>query len=523
MYKPIETEAQRLRRYNGDAVLNSISKASVWRRRDEKSFAKAMAKENLNYEVALRDFQLAFATKLVLYFYDKARLSPRQFTWQDLIETCRSLVKHQNPSSYPLKSPEDAEKFFIRAAYQQFPDFYGDSDTFARTHLLFRTCAHFMKKNRSFDVDGAYTGATGLTLDQAWDITLALYGLLLSSGGGIQPGPVTAGDLKQNFTNTDIARFFDLISLTPEEFKEKMKLPLHKLDRFESFNPNPLVTWPIIKLESDKWVIPIFLYLFRRGTEQIFYDVIAHKGRDFAGFFGYVFEEYADRILGTIDNTYKIIREIRYMRDGQTRDTCDRIVVKNGDAVLIECKTKRLKLKTKFTADEKLLRNDLTDVAKDDDKSSIVSAIRQLYRTEHDIRRNCGGLEELNRRITGRIYPLVLVLDPHYLANAPYIKKIITEELKKGDVSITNYNWQIVDARGFEHLCSLARTEDFIYLINKKFSAPELAMQDMETFLENFVKERGINRNVLVHPAINAELQAFHEEIKSRYKLEFGD
>jgi hypothetical protein len=523
MYKPVESEAQRLRRYNNDAVLNSISKASVWRRRDEKGFAKALAKENLNYEVALRDFQLAFATKLVLHFYDKARLSPRQFTWQDLLEACRSLVKHQEPSSYPLISSEDAEKFFIRAAYQQFPDFYGDSDTFARTHLLFRTCAHVVEKSRSFDVDGAYAEATGMTLDQAWDITLALYGLLLSNGGGIQSGPVTAGNLKQNFTDADIARFFNLVSLTPEEFEEKMKLPRYKLDRFESFNPNPLVAWPIIKLRSNKWVVPIFPYLFRRGTEQIFYDVIAHKGRDFAGFFGYVFEEYTDRILGTGDNAYRVIREIRYSSDGQTRDTCDRIVIKNGDAILIECKTKRLKLETKFTADEQLLRDDLTDVAKDNDKSGIVSAIRQLYRTEHDIRRNCRGLEELNKRITGRMYPMVLVLDPYYLANGPYIKRIITEELKKGDVSITDYNWQIVDARGFERLCSLARSEDFVNLINKKFSAPELAMQDMETFVDNFVKERGVNRNMLVHPAINAELQAFRGEISSRYKLKFGD
>ncbi len=47
-------------------------------------------------------------------------------------------------------------------------------------------------------------------------------------------------------------------------------------------------------------------------------------------------------------------------------------------------------------------------------------------------------------------------------------------------------------------------------------------MQDMETFADNFVKERAINRNVLVHPAINAELQAFRGEIKSRYGFEFG-
>ncbi len=63
---------------------------------------------------------------------------------------------------------------------------------------------------------------------------------------------------------------------------------------------------------------------------------------------------------------------------------------------------------------------------------------------------------------------MVLVLDPYYLANGPYVKRIITEELKKGDVSITDYDWQIVDARGFERLCSISRSEDFVNLITKK-------------------------------------------------------
>lgn len=66
MYKPVETEAKALRRYKPDIVVHAISKASAWRRRDAKGFAKALAKESLNYQAALRDFQLAFVAKLEL-------------------------------------------------------------------------------------------------------------------------------------------------------------------------------------------------------------------------------------------------------------------------------------------------------------------------------------------------------------------------------------------------------------------------------------------------------------------------
>ncbi len=524
MYKPVKTEAQTLRRYDPNVILDAISKTSVWRRKDEQSFAKALAKENINYIAALRDCQLAFVVKLVLYFYDKPRLYKRHFNWKVLLQACRALTKHQTPSSYPLKSPEDVDKIYIRMAYQQFPDFYSDANILARTHLLFKSCARAIEAKTGFDIDTAYTEATGLTLDQSWDITLALSGFLLTNGGGIKLGPLKTDNLNQNIPKPALTQFVDMISLTPAEFKEKMGLPLYCVDSFETFNPNPLVNWPMIRLENNKWVIPIYPYLFRRGTEQTFYDVIRHKGRDFSGFFGYVFEDYVDRILAVLEQDYEIYPEISYLHSSQKRNTCDRIIIRDGKAVLIECKTKRLSLKTKFTADEELFRKDLTDIGKTNDSGNLVHAIRQLHRTEQDIRSNCPGLEELNQKIKGEMYPIVLVLDPYYLANGRYIKRIITEELEKGNPTIKNYAWQITDVRGFELLCSLARRETFIGLVAKKFSTPELEVQDMTTFIENFKSNnRQLTRTDFEHPALTKELNIFWKELESRYGAKFTD
>ena len=523
MYKPVEAEAKALRRYNPDVVLTAIARASAWRRRDANSFAKALERENLNYQAALRDYQLAFVAKLVLFFYDKPRLSPRQFRWQELLQACRALTKHQGPSSYPIKSPEDAERFMIRIAYQQFPDFYGDNDTLGRTRLLFRSCAREIGVKIRFDIDEAYKGATGLTFDSNWDITLALFGLIITSKEGIQPGPITAGSLKDNISDSDIKRFLNMISLTPQEFTEKMKSPQYQLDPHETFNPSPLVNWPMIRLSDNRWVIPVVPYLFRRGTEQAFYDLIAYKDREFSGFFGQVFEEYTDRILATLGSSYETIPETQYYYNGQSYNTCDRIIIKDGDAVLIECKTKRLALRTKFTADKELLRKDLTDIGKIDDTGNIVHAIRQLYRTEQAIRANYRGLEELNRKITGQVFPLVLVLDPYYFANGPYIKSIIREELEKGDLPMKDFSWQILDTRGFEPLCALSQQEDFISLVRQKFSSPELEAQEMKTFIDNYAQAKQIDRHTLVHPTIKTELEAFWDEIESRYRIKFRD
>ncbi len=519
MYKPVETEAKVLRRYNPDVVIDAIAKASIWRRRDINSFIKACENQKLNYHTTLRDFQLAFAAKLVLFFYDKPRLSQRRFTWQDLVEVCGALTKHQDPFSYPLKSPEDAEKFVIRIGYQQFPDFYGDNDTLARTYLLFRSCAKDIGLKINFDIDAAYKEATGLSFDCNWDITLALFGLLITSKTGIQSGPISAGSLKSNISDSDITRFVDMISLSPGEFVQKMKLPQYQIDPHETFNPSPLVNWPMIRLPNNRWVVPVLPYLFRRGTEQAFYDLIAYKDREFTGFLGQVFEEYTDRILTTLDSTYEIIPETEYFYDGQLHKTCDRIIIKNGDAVFIECKTKRLSLRTKFSAEKEFLRRDLTDIGKTDDTGNVVHAIRQLYQTEQAIRANYQGLEELNQKITGKIYPLVLVLDPYILSNAPYIKNIIIEELAKGDLQIKGFSWQILDTHGFEPLCALSQQEGFLTLVKQKFSRPELEEQDMKTYIDNYATDKQINRKRLMHPIIDSGLDSFWKEIESRYQI----
>jgi hypothetical protein len=521
MYKPVEREAQALRRYNPVNTLNLISAFSIMRRKDEKRIAYLLEKENLNYKVAFRDFQLAFVVKLVIYFFDKPRLSNRKLTWRDLLEACRSLTKHQSPSSYPIRSLEDIDKFFIRMAYQQFPDFYGDRDTLARTHLLFRSCAREVETKTGFDIDKAYIEATGLTLDISWEITLGICGFLLGRKNGLIIGPLKAGALQKNIDDADIAKYIDMISISHKEYREKMRLPIYRIDPFETFNPNPLVQWPIIEIGEKKWIVPILPYLLRRGTEQAFYDVIASKGREFSGFFGYVFEEYTDKMLSTVGTEYEIIHERPYSCDGKKYNTCDRIIIKNGEAVLIECKTKRLGLKTKFTADENLLRNDLTDIGKEEDTGNVVHAIRQLHRTEQGIRANCPGLENLNKKITGKMYPLVLTLDPYYCANGGFIKRIINEELEKGEYKVIGYSWQLVDARGLEMLCALSQREDYIGLIRDKFSTAEKAVQDMTTFIE-YENVEGVQkvRNIPDHPLILEELVKFWGNIQTRYNID---
>ena len=127
----------------------------------------------------------------------------------------------------------------------------------------------------------------------------------------------------------------------------------------------------------------------------------------------------------------------------------------------------------------------------------------------------------MSKKITGKIYPLVLVLDPYYFANAPYVRGIISDELEKGDPAVKDFSWQIVDTRGFESLCALGRHEDLISLVATKFSSAELQTHEMETFVDNYISAKQIERSTLAHPVFITELNGFQEEIESRYGVKF--
>ncbi len=521
MYKPVEQVAQSLRRYDPDMVLDFISQVSARRVTNPQRFATELAKHNLDERLHLRHFQLAFVCKLVLHFYEKKRRSrrQRQFDLDDLVALSQSVVGHQDPNAYPVNNHESFHRLMIRLAYQQFPDLYGDGDVLARTHLLYQTCAQAVGSSRGYDINKAYKNATGLTIDQVWDITLAIWGSIQQKGTGMLPGPIRAGDLSKRISDIDMEHYLDMFSLNPHDFNSVARSSTYNVDPHETFNPNPLVSWPIIRLDGNSWMIPILPYLFRRATEQAFYDMIKTHGRQFATFFGYVFEDYARRILEPLGDDHEVIPEQEYMRNGDRVSTCDFIVVKDGDAVLIECKTKRLKLKTKFTADRELLRNDLTDVGKKDGKSSVTHAVRQLYLTERDIRNGCPGLETLRDKITGRFHPVVLTLDPYYLANAPYIKSIVAEELKKGEPQVEHYDWHTMDPRTFQQLCALAPHKGLTVLLENKSSTTNAMESEMGNFLHNLATGELGMAFVPVHPVIKDELNLFLRQVRERYGI----
>jgi hypothetical protein len=60
-------------------------------------------------------------------------------------------------------------------------------------------------------------------------------------------------------------------------------------------------------------------------------------------------------------------------------------------------------------------------------------------------------------------------------------------------------------------------------LVARKFSSPELAVQEMTTFVDNYVQhEKQMKRNILMHPFLTTELEDLWKEMGARYGIKFG-
>ena len=514
MYAPLKNKAKKLRRYDVSELLELVSRTSSWRLRESGVVDQKIQSRGYHPQSRLRDYQLAFVVRLAVECHDKPRLSPRKLDLDALIEMCWWITEYQSPEQYPINGADDAHRFMMRIAHQQFADNVSHYATVARTYVLYTDCAKSVSSRLRFDLDAKLHEAIGLGFHQILDLTLALYHLATEGGEGAIQGPINIGNLEKHISQTQLDTYLGIIGASLDEYRSLARNQAMSFDPCGTFNPNPLFDKPMLHLAGDRWCVPISRYLLERGTSGIFYDLISRHDRDFASYFGYVFEEYVDRILQVLGPGLEIVREFTYRVRGQQYHSPDRIVLGHGKAVLIECKTKRLRIDTKCTADEDLLRRDLTDQGAPHDKGSVVSGVRQMHRFLNHVRQGVPGLQHLHEPMSGEVFPIVLVLDHYYFANAPYARRIMDEELAKSENPVSGFDYQILDVAGLETICTRSRDESFFELLGKKFTDPILRGSDPEAMLASVQMEAEAAKR---HPVLEKAWAAFTSELQMRH------
>jgi hypothetical protein len=312
------------------------------------------------------------------------------------------------------------EIFFIRTSYQQFPTQANQHALIPRTLWLFTELANREAHRRKFDITSAFRSLTGLTVEEFVFIGFWIWAVK------------TQKQLDRPFFHMDdfvlpevpllapdkMCAFFGRTSASYDAFRRAAARVSAAGAEHAEYAANQLEWTPIIRTQSDLCVLPIARFLIQRVTTGVFYDLIETHGRDFAGPFGLIVQDYVGDLLHSTYDASQVVPEFKY--GPHNRDSIDWIVVEGDQAVLLECKTRRLQLPTKVTGETDLLRRDLEDVVK---------GLRQLHRFREDVLAGVAGTERL--RGLRELVPVVVVFDPFYLANAPFIRDILDGELRK--------------------------------------------------------------------------------------------
>ena len=244
----------------------------------------------------------------------------------------------------------------------------------------------------------------------------------------------------------------------------------------------PFVRYPIIATNAtplagkDKVFLVVSQHLLHdKLTSGLYFHLIdrfneGNKKNKFKEIFGHVFQEYIGKLLRYYFNTWKVIPEIKYKKEGRkVQDSVDWFIKKDDKMIMIEVKQSSIFLKAKQNPSIPEIISDL--------KKTVIRAVEQLNATEEDIRvNNHPELCEFNN--VKSFVKLIVVNDPLYNANY-LVKKIMSKE-------VTDLKFQIININEFEILLSNQKKSESLFDILCRKTVEDNEMDFNEYNLKTF-------------------------------------
>lgn len=331
--------------------------------------------------------------------------------WDEFSATINALKKLEEFISERADQSEDILWELGRIAHRQFP---------WQKSPNHRTLARYYKIFSRRPIDELVKRKLGLTTNQFYRLGLAFVGHFLGSFSFQHPIDVASLDLTEAHLQKFVRLFSKPLSALASLAKES-----ESLDENFAFSQNPLKIYPLVHLFLDgqhQLVAPIPSYLFQRFTEGLYYELVSEP--DFGNAFGDSFQEYVGEVANAVlpSNTFSVTAEAPYIVAKDRKDSVDWIVSDSSGHLFIECKTKRIRLASKFgVANNVELKEDLEKLA---------SFIVQTYKTILDARAN---LYPHWKQDALPLYPVIVTLEEWYTISpnvTSFVDEQVTAQLK---------------------------------------------------------------------------------------------
>ena len=243
-------------------------------------------------------------------------------------------------------------------------------------------------------------------------------------------------------------RIFEKIIISLKDLKENLRLTQQYNENW-AYTWNPLISNPLIILDSQKRnhvICPIPMYLLRRSTSGIFYDLVNNER--FTNSFGASFENFVGEIINTAcdKERFSVTKIKPYTVNKSPRHGVDWILSDESANLFIETKTKRLTLQSKTTIDPQHMDKYIKILAE---------AIVQNYKNIKDI---YNGLTNFNVNDLPS-YSMIITMEDWYFVN-PYLSQrlflAVTEKMKVEHINIEyldKYPFSVLSSNEFEYAC----------------------------------------------------------------------
>lgn len=375
-------------------------------------------------------------------------------------------ITFDNDLSNKFKS-SNLNKIFtlVRLRSSQFPFNRGYWSQFSRPFFLFHEIPKQLEglkdiptKVRTFDFESKFQAITGVSL-----IDFITTGFVISAEcrNNLVINRNNFKKLREDGINLpDDESVRNILSkLTAEKFKliELYERRKNKDRRFRMYDFNPLLSYPIIRLYSNKEFFlsdedyihaPIPHLIDSKMSMGIYYEMFNNYTKDshteFSDYFGYVFEKYVGLIIKNSISSEELISEedIRKFYPKNKRNEKkipDWALIDGSTLILFECKATFFKRPAEAIASEEIINNNL---------EPVIKGLVQLFEFGDACQSQAKELTKF--RDCTKFKSILVSLEPLHFINTSYFREHIDSLLIKKNV--TDLDWQILSIDELERL-----------------------------------------------------------------------
>lgn len=400
------------------------------------------------------------------------------------LEVCCDLaacLQSSPTAAFGVPVSNDALSYNHRVAYQQFPD-QEETRYVPRSLVIYRQIAPGVLENKDFDFERRFAETYGLTIDNVWNI-----GYALTQWANAHPGSTFDPNSLQDDLNLEemddgvYRKFLGIYSCDFDVFRSMLSSPVEGQRHFEPYNLNPFRKYPMLTLPNGKHILPIPMYLLRRITHGLYYDLIDLDRRAYINVVGRSFREYVWKMLGELSPSESIAQ----LKNGPFA------VISGNKSVLIECITRPFGALSRATGERSHLSDDLGR------PGGIVDIVKRLQDIQEST--NDGTSSHVSIR-DKKIFGVIVALEDFYLANGRLIRDVVDTQLGLQGRPQLSADIQMTHIGGLEDALTFIPSSDthFVDLIAKKANQPKYQGFEMGEYVRHqALLERGENDNDL--------------------------